>query len=71
MENKLISVSGWIFDNARDAAREISKLSHHLALIAIAARILRRVMKRRAYGFPVSRKHRHETYMNWICGKDY
>jgi hypothetical protein len=40
-----------------------------MALIAIAARILRRVIKRRHYGSPVSWKHCHETYMNWICGK--
>jgi hypothetical protein len=41
-----------------------------LALIAVIAGVLRRVIKRRHYGFPVSRKHRHETYMNWICGKN-
>lgn len=41
-----------------------------LAFIAIAARILRRVIKRYNYGFPVSRKQRrHETYIQWICGK--
>jgi hypothetical protein len=31
-----------------------------LALIAVIARILRRVMKRRQYGFPVSWKHRQK-----------
>jgi hypothetical protein len=40
-----------------------------LVFIAIAACVLRRVMKRRDYGFPLSRKRQHETYMNWICGK--
>jgi hypothetical protein len=53
MENKLISVTGRIFDNARDAAREISKLSHHKVTEDLVDTHLR-VPDRRAYGIPVS-----------------
>ncbi|MDR1398633.1 MAG: hypothetical protein LBJ41_01745 [Treponema sp.] len=41
-----------------------------LVFIAIVARIIRRMIKRHNYGFPVSRNRRRETYMSWSCGKD-
>jgi hypothetical protein len=53
MENKLISVSGRIFDNARDAAREISKLSHKKVTEEMVT-IHLCVSGSRVYGIPVS-----------------
>jgi hypothetical protein len=53
MDNKLISVAGRIFDNARDAAREISKLSHRQITEELVTTHLR-VSGSRVYGIPLS-----------------
>jgi hypothetical protein len=53
MDNKLISVAGRIFDNARDAAREISKLSRQKVTEEMVT-IHLRVPDSRVYGIPLS-----------------
>jgi hypothetical protein len=53
MENKLISVAGRIFDNARDAAREISALSHKKVAEELVDTHLRE-HRRGLNGIPVS-----------------
>ena len=41
-----------------------------LTFIIIVICILRRAIKRRNYRFLVTREQCHETYMNWICGRN-